>query len=69
MADPIHFQEEEEEEAEPAVTKKDFDCPLCSANNPYDEGFKIDDEIQCYYCGAEFKVTLGHDGRWRFREL
>ena len=62
---PQHY---EEESAEAAEFKKDFDCPLCSANNPYDDGIRIGDEVRCFYCGAEFKVELKQDGKWRYRE-
>jgi hypothetical protein len=47
---------------------KDFDCPTCSANNPYDDGFGDGDEILCYYCGTEFKVMVNEEGRLRLRE-
>ena len=48
--------------------RKDFDCPVCSANNPYDDGFSPGDEIRCYYCGQEFKVEISFDGKWKYRE-
>jgi transcription elongation factor Elf1 len=48
---------------------KDFDCPSCSANNPYDDGFGDGDEVTCYYCGAEFKASVNDEGRLRLREL
>jgi hypothetical protein len=47
---------------------KDFDCPTCSANNPYDDGFVDGDEVLCYYCGTEFRVTVTEEGRLRLRE-
>ena len=59
----------DEEEKEAAAVKKDFDCPDCSANNPYEDGIRVGDEVRCFYCGAEFKVELRQDGRWRFREI
>ncbi|MGI5862738.1 MAG: hypothetical protein ACOX6T_11870 [Myxococcales bacterium] len=49
--------------------RKDFDCPECNANNPYDDGFAPGDEIRCFYCGMEFKVELTGEGRWKFREM
>ena len=45
----------------------DFDCPECSANNPYDDEFGQGDEIRCYYCGAEFRVTVTDSGRLKLR--
>ena len=53
-----------------SIIKKldEFDCPLCSANNPYDDGFKNGDCIRCFYCGAEFDVRVKEDGTIRLRE-
>ncbi len=48
---------------------KDFDCPSCAANNPYDDGFSDGDEVLCYYCGAEFKARVNDEGQLRLREL
>jgi transcription elongation factor Elf1 len=48
---------------------KDFDCPSCSANNPYEDGFADGDEVICYYCGAEFKARVNDEGQLRLREL
>ena len=36
----------------------EFDCPVCDANNPYDDGFTDGDEIRCFYCGCGFKVRI-----------
>lgn len=59
---------EEEEDAGDGKARKDFDCPDCSANNPYDEGIRAGDEVRCYYCGAEFKVEISSEGKLKFRE-
>jgi hypothetical protein len=48
---------------------KDFDCPACDANNPYDDGFGDGDEVLCYYCGLEYRVAVSEDGRLRLREI
>ncbi|WP_242396054.1 hypothetical protein [Anaeromyxobacter oryzisoli] len=48
---------------------KDFDCPDCSANNPYDDAFGDGDEVRCYYCGQEFRVHVSEEGRLRLKEL
>jgi hypothetical protein len=70
--DPHGFDEDGHEPGEKAGRKRafnDFDCPSCSANNPYDDGFGDGDEVLCYYCGAEFKASVNEDGRLRLREL
>jgi hypothetical protein len=46
----------------------DFDCPACSANNPYDDRFGDGDEVLCYYCGQQFDVLVSDEGRLRLRE-
>jgi hypothetical protein len=46
----------------------DFDCPDCSANNPWDDGFGDGDEVRCFYCGQEFKAQVNDSGRLRLRE-
>ncbi len=60
------FDAEDEMKATPGQKFKDFECPDCTAHNPYDDGFKAGDEVRCFYCGSEFKV-LEADGKLRFR--
>jgi hypothetical protein len=45
----------------------DFDCPDCSANNPYDDNFGDGDEVRCYYCGQEYKADVNESGKLRLR--
>lgn len=47
----------------------DFDCPVCSANNPVDDGFGNGDELLCNYCGLEFRASIDEDGRLRLKEI
>jgi transcription elongation factor Elf1 len=68
-----HFGESGDDNKEDAGTGprsvfKDFDCPLCNANNPYDDGFASGDEVRCFYCGAEFTVRVDDNGKLRLRE-
>jgi len=46
----------------------EFECPECNANNPVSDGFEEGSEVQCFYCGVEFKVTIA-SGRYKFRPL
>jgi hypothetical protein len=46
----------------------EFDCPVCSANNPYGDAFGDGDEIRCFYCGQEFEVRVTDSGRLKLRE-
>jgi hypothetical protein len=47
----------------------DFDCPDCSANNPYDDGFGDGDEVRCFYCGEEFRADVSDSGRLRLKAI
>ncbi len=47
----------------------DFDCPDCSANNPYDDKFGDGDEVRCYYCGQLFRAHVSEGGRLRLKEV
>lgn len=46
----------------------EFDCPECSANNPFDEGFRHNDELVCQYCGLPWRVKADGDGGFRLQE-
>ena len=46
----------------------EFDCPLCTANNIWDDGFTYDDELYCSWCGAILIVRkVADDMEARFR--
>lgn len=47
----------------------EFDCPECDANNPWDDGFGDGDEVQCHYCGCDFRVTFREGDRLKFKLL
>ncbi len=47
----------------------DFDCPDCSANNPYDDAFGDGDEVRCYYCGQEFRADVNDSGRLKLKPV
>jgi hypothetical protein len=48
---------------------KDFDCPDCAANNPYDDGFGHGEEVRCYYCGQEYRAEVTDAGRLRLKAI
>lgn len=45
----------------------EFECPECSAYNPYDDGFGDGEEVLCNYCGQELKARVNAEGRLRLR--
>jgi hypothetical protein len=48
---------------------KDFDCPDCAANNPYDDGFGDGEEVRCYYCGQDFRAHVNDSGRLKLKAI
>lgn len=47
----------------------EFDCPDCSANNPWGDGFADQAEIQCHYCGTDFRVTFLEGKKLKFKVI
>ena len=47
----------------------DFDCPECSANNPWDESFGNGAELRCHYCGQELVAIVTEAGRLRLKSV
>jgi hypothetical protein len=47
----------------------EFECPVCSANNPCDPPIRTGDEPICNYCGTQYLVKVTEAGRLRLREL
>lgn len=43
------------------ATFREFDCPVCDAYNPWDEGFGHKDEVFCSYCGSVLDVRVDKD--------
>jgi hypothetical protein len=65
----VHPDDDESERKAEQGRLREFDCPECSANNPYDDGFGDGDDVRCYYCGLEFRVQVNAEGKLKFREL
>ena len=70
--DPHAFDEGDLEHADSGASARrfrEFDCPVCNANNPYDDGFGEGDEVRCFYCGQEFAAAVTSTGRLKLREI
>ena len=39
----------------------EFECPICDAHNPWDDGFGHKDEVFCNYCGTVLDVRVEKD--------
>ena len=46
----------------------EFECPACSANNPWGDGFGNNDEVLCNWCGLSFKALVDEEGNLRLKE-
>lgn len=70
MPDPLdHHEDDDGGSRGKQKVRRDFDCPDCTANNPYDEGVRPGEEVRCFYCGMEYRVEATRDGRVRFRAM
>lgn len=61
----------EPDENEPTTKKgryTEFDCPSCNAHNPWGDGFKDNDEVNCHYCGTTFVARVNDDGNLKLKE-
>ena len=67
--DDFGGESERSEEATDKKTFDEFDCPTCNANNPYGDGFKVGEEIRCFYCGTEYKVKVTDTGKLKLKEM
>jgi hypothetical protein len=45
----------------------EFECPTCSAHNPFDD-FGHDDEVNCAWCGMAFVAIVDDDGKLKLKE-
>ncbi|MFN2548376.1 MAG: hypothetical protein ABR567_13165 [Myxococcales bacterium] len=71
MDDYSEHEEEEKKSGRSLGTKRKFDefeCPACSANNPYDT-FGNNDELLCNWCGMQFRAVVDEEGTLKLKEL
>jgi transcription elongation factor Elf1 len=64
------FSEEEDDGPALQGAKRkfsEFECPSCSAHNPYDD-FGNNDEVLCGYCGLSLKAIVNAEGELKLRE-
>ncbi len=65
-----YYDDDDAKEANPKAKKFfEFDCPSCNANNPWGDGFKDGDEVNCHYCGTTLQARISDEGKLKFREL
>ncbi len=70
MPNDPHAYTGDDDEPTPTERRRfhEFECPLCSATNPYDDPFGHRDEVLCFYCGAEFEARVGSEGGLTLKE-
>ena len=62
--------DEEKKTGKELGTKRKFDefeCPSCSANNPFDT-FGNGDDVICGWCAMEFRVVVDDEGTLKLKE-
>ena len=68
------YSEQEEEDKKSGVSLgtrrkfEEFDCPSCSANNPFDT-FGNGDDVLCNWCAMEFRAIVDEEGSLRLKEM
>jgi hypothetical protein len=45
----------------------EFDCPECSAHNPWGDRFNVGDQVFCSWCGAVLIVKRFPDDPTRYK--
>lgn len=68
MSDRYSSIDDDDEKMDAGGRWKEFECPECSAHNPYDDGFTVGSEVLCFYCGLNFKV-VERGGKYKLKEI
>jgi hypothetical protein len=45
----------------------EFECPECTAHNPYGQGFTVGDEVFCNWCGQMFLVKKAGEDETKYK--
>jgi transcription elongation factor Elf1 len=66
----LEDEDESPKDAAQGVRRRfsEFECPACSANNPFDE-FGNNDEVLCGWCGLQFQALVDEEGKLKLKEL
>jgi hypothetical protein len=71
LDDPSEQDDDDKKSGRALGTRRrfeEFDCPACSANNPFDT-FGNGDEVLCNWCGMQFRAVVDEEGALRLKEL
>lgn len=47
----------------------EFECPSCSADNPWGDTFGNGDEVLCNWCGQSFRALVDNEGSLTLKDL
>jgi len=61
--------DDDNKKGEKGDTKFEFDCPSCNANNPWPDGFKDREEVNCHYCGTTLEARFADGSKLKLREV
>jgi transcription elongation factor Elf1 len=64
----VYDHHDDDDEKPTAKRHTEFDCPDCHAHNPVHDGFEDNGEVQCFYCGQEFRVRV-NEGRIKLKAV
>ena len=70
IGDYSEAEDDEKKTGKALGTKRkfeEFECPACSANNPFDT-FGNGDDVLCNWCGMEFRVVVDDEGNLKLKE-
>ena len=71
MGDIADHEDEENKKTGRSLGAKrkfdEFECPACSAHNPFDT-FGNGDDVNCNWCGLAFRVSVDEDGTMKLKE-
>lgn len=62
----------DDDDDKPSTKRKkgddEFECPECNAHNPLAEPIVDGGEVQCFYCGVEFKA-IESGSKFKFKAV
>ena len=47
----------------------EFECPVCSAQNPQGDPIRDGDDVRCAWCGLDFAVHVSEEGKLKLKEI
>ncbi len=64
----MHMDDDDDDHKKKRKLHDEFDCPECNAHNPVPDGYEDGTEVQCFYCGQDFRA-IASSGKFKFKAL